>query len=217
MPTFSGSKKPLPLAILVVSIALVLAACGSSSPSVAHLGSRTKTSHPTKTAPSSGGPGLSTSTDTGQGSGARVGFGVAGPGGAAKALKFSQCMRSHGEPTFPDPGSGGSTSFTPSSTLNPRSPQFQQAQTKCGTLISGGGTRTPAERAEGLAQALRFSQCMRSHGVPSFPDPQSTGDGAVSLKLSAGNGLDPSSPAFQAAQKTCQSKLPGGAPTSARP
>jgi hypothetical protein len=46
---------------------------------------------------------------------------------------------------------------------------------------------------------------MRSHGVPNFPDPQFSGGG---VRI-GGTGLDPNSPQFTAAQKACQSKLPG--------
>jgi hypothetical protein len=51
---------------------------------------------------------------------------------------------------------------------------------------------------------------MRSHGVPSFPDP--TANGRISrIKLNAA-GINPSSPAFRAAQSTCSKLLPKGAP-----
>ena len=48
---------------------------------------------------------------------------------------------------------------------------------------------------------------MRSHGVPNFPDP-SHGGGGIQLP----SGINPQSPAFQAAQKTCFKLLPGGGP-----
>jgi hypothetical protein len=53
---------------------------------------------------------------------------------------------------------------------------------------------------------LTFSLCMRSHGVPNFPDPQSGGG----IQITPGDGLNPRSPAFQAAQKQCFHLLPGG-------
>jgi hypothetical protein len=52
---------------------------------------------------------------------------------------------------------------------------------------------------------------MRSHGVPSFPDP-SPGGG---IHLTPG--LNPSSPAFKAAQASCQKHLPGGGPGAQHP
>jgi hypothetical protein len=60
------------------------------------------------------------------------------------------------------------------------------------------------------ADFLKFSKCMRSHGVPSFPDP-SPGGG---IHLNAGSGLNPQSPRFQSAQQACHKLLPGGGPPS---
>ena len=55
---------------------------------------------------------------------------------------------------------------------------------------------------------IAFSKCMRAHGVTNFPDP--TGHG-INI---GGTGIDPRSPAFQAAQKVCFKLLPGGGPQS---
>jgi hypothetical protein len=41
---------------------------------------------------------------------------------------------------------------------------------------------------------------MRAHGVPDFPDPSATG---ISLSDQPGSDVNPSSPAFQAAQRSC--------------
>jgi hypothetical protein len=59
------------------------------------------------------------------------------------ALAFSACMRSHGEPNFPDPqfGTGGRVSIKISvnagTGLDPQSPQFQAAQTACQKDLPG--------------------------------------------------------------------------------
>jgi hypothetical protein len=58
-----------------------------------------------------------------------------------QALKFSACMRGHGEPNFPDPAANGS--FTLPSGMNAESPQFQNAAKACQSLRPGnpgGGT-----------------------------------------------------------------------------
>jgi hypothetical protein len=55
---------------------------------------------------------------------------------------------------------------------------------------------------------LAFSKCMRSNGVPKFPDPNPGGG----LLFQAGAGVNPSSPAFRAARPKCQKLLPGGGP-----
>jgi hypothetical protein len=126
--------------------------------------------------------------------------------------RFSACMRSHGVPNFPDPEtSGGATSLSigPGSGLNPDSPQFKAAQKSCEKLLPNGGKPDAAMQAKAQAQMLKFSVCMRSHGVANFPDPVfSNGSAKVTLK-SGKSSLNPNSPVFQAAQKACQSVLPG--------
>jgi hypothetical protein len=49
---------------------------------------------------------------------------------------------------------------------------------------------------------------MRSHGVTNFPDP-SPGGG---IQIGSSSGIDPSSPAFRAAQSQCAKLMPGGGP-----
>jgi hypothetical protein len=46
---------------------------------------------------------------------------------------------------------------------------------------------------------------MRAHGVPDFPDPNR---GGIDLSDQPGSDLNPDSPAFQAAQRTCVRRLP---------
>jgi hypothetical protein len=62
----------------------------------------------------------------------------------------------------------------------------------------------PAAGNPGVA----FAACMRSNGVPNFPDP-SPGPGLI---IQPGAGVNPSSPAFRAAQAKCKSLLPNGGP-----
>ncbi|HUB74850.1 MAG TPA: hypothetical protein VL979_12555 [Solirubrobacteraceae bacterium] len=71
-----------------------------------------------------------------------------------------------------------------------------------GGASSGEGTANPQQ------QALAYSKCMRSNGVPSFPDPSPNGG----FFFHAKSGMDPSSPAFRAAQAKCHKLMPGGGP-----
>ena len=125
------------------------------------------------------------------------------------ALKMSQCMRASGVPNFPDPNSSGGIDIGQTSGLDPRSPAFQAATAKCSKLLPGGGPGShpipPAQRRELIAQ----SQCMRTHGVPNYPDPQ-FGAGTVKIGFGPNAGIDPSSPVFQQAQKTCALLGPKG-------
>jgi hypothetical protein len=187
---------PTRRAVLAVVAALVagaaLAACGSSSPTstVASLGSSTASF---STAPAAGGSGTPSAADS------------------AKLVKYSQCMRSHGVPDFPDPTNGrlmlqfkkGS-----SSTLDPNSPQFKAASQACKSLAPGGLGSGQTVSPQAQAQALKFARCMRSHGVPNFPDPTFSGGG---IRIQA-QGVNLSSPAAKRAQQACGSLLPGGTP-----
>jgi hypothetical protein len=76
----------------------------------------------------------------------------------------------------------------------------------CGTSGHSGGA---ASGGSSLSNSeLKVSECMRSHGVPNFPDP-SGGGGGFNLN---GSGINPQSPAFDSAQRTCFKLLPGGGP-----
>lgn len=72
---------------------------------------------------------------------------------------------------------------------------------------AGGGdaARSLAPSPSLQAETLKFSRCMRSHGVPNFPDPSN--DGGLSL---VGTGVNRNSPAFKSASQACQSLMPGG-------
>ena len=137
------------------------------------------------------------------------------------ALGFAQCMRSHGVSNFPDPGSTGRIQLqiqqTPNGTavngVEVNGPAFRSAMQACRSHLPNGGHPSAADTARMRSQALAMSRCMRSHGVPNFPDPQ-FGPGGVGIRLN-GSGLDPNSPAFQAAQRACGSIL-GGAPEVAK-
>lgn len=130
-----------------------------------------------------------------------------GDRGYQAALKFSACMRSHGLANFPDPqqSSGGvQLTLNKHSGLDPNSATFKSAQAACRKYAPGGGKGKPLSPAM-QQQFLRYSQCMRTHGVPSFPDPKFSGGGAQ-IQLS---GIGPGSPGFDKAQKACRSLLPG--------
>lgn len=187
-------------AVSLAALALAAAAsgCGSNSnlPAVAGAGATT-TNSSSSSSPPSGGGGTS-----GGGGGSLTMVG----GNVSMMRKFASCMRSHGVSNFPDPSANGSLTF---SGVNPDSPAFQNAQKACRKYMPNGGQPpSPAEQAKMQAQALKFSACMRAHGVPKFPDPQFSG-GHASLRIGPSSGIDPRSPVFQAAQKACQKDLPG--------
>lgn len=197
------TRTTLTLAVLATAV-VPIAGCGgsSSSPGVAHLGSSASTSAD-RAGGGSSSPESESSASTQQ-----------------KIIAFSHCMRTHGVPEFPEPSEGhillhGSDHNGHATGVNPRSAQFQAASKACAKLSpKGGKPPSPAEQARLQEQALKFSQCMRTHGVPNFPDPQFSSSGAgIGIRIGGKQGgpsrIDPSSPQFQAAQKACQSIMPG--------
>ncbi len=127
------------------------------------------------------------------------------------ALKFAQCMRAHGLSNFPDPSAGGGgIQFQASGGLNPQSPGFKSAQQACRKYAPGlPGLAKPTASAR--RRALKFSECVRAHGEPDFPDPtlsppSNIGSGTVIglhglyFDLST---IDPTSPSFRQAAAAC--------------
>lgn len=141
----------------------------------------------------------------------------------SQALQFAQCMRKNGVPNFPDPTGGQirlQVQQTPNSTsvngVEVSGPAFKSAMKACQSHLPNGGHPTAAQTAKAKSQALAMAKCMRTHGVPNFPDPQfQTGpNGGVGVKI-GGPGINPNSPAFQSARKQCGSIF-GGAPSLAK-
>jgi hypothetical protein len=126
----------------------------------------------------------------------------------AKALSYAGCMRSHGLTDFPDPtvGSNGLPSFniqgSANSDLNPESSQWKAAQSACKNDLPDLGGNTSADKEVANVKALKYAQCMRSHGEPNFPDPN--GQGVIEITNATGI-LSPNSPQYQQAETACQS------------
>jgi hypothetical protein len=116
---------------------------------------------------------------------------------------FSACMRSHGVPGFPDPGADG-TIHVPS-TIDDGSPIVRAAYRACRNLAPSESSLTGQGDVMRQDQLLAFAKCMRSHGVPAFPDPQVV-NGHINMHLTAGQ-IDPRSPVVTAAIAACRSTL----------
>jgi hypothetical protein len=131
-------------------------------------------------------------------------------------------MRSHGVPNFPDPGSNGRGGLEIQQTqragsgrslkingVSVSSPAFNSAMQSCRSHLPNGGHPPPLSAARKQAM-LRFSRCMRAHGITNFPDPTFGANGGVRIGFGPASGIDPQSPAFQSAQRACASTTGGG-------
>jgi hypothetical protein len=123
---------------------------------------------------------------------------------------YSACMRKNGVPKFPDPDSEGRLMLKagPGTGIDPESPQFKAAAEACQKLAPK--PPSPAQIAKDREQLLKFAACMRSHGLPKFPDPTSNGG----LRIEKKSGIAPNSPQFKQAQQACKEFLPGGGGSS---
>jgi hypothetical protein len=108
-----------------------------------------------------------------------------------EAVDFSDCMRSHGMPSFPDPANepGGLKFLLSPSSPYTNAPAFQSAATACQHLLPGGGPRNDVHSPAQIAAFLTFVRCLRAHGFPSFPDPTSTGQLTHGMVANAGINL----------------------------
>jgi hypothetical protein len=165
---------------LAAALALTAAGCGSSSSS-------------------------STATSTAQ----AAPLGARGPTAAQvqARLSLAKCARAHGI-DLPDPSANGTYGSTNSiSNIVSRYGQakvntVEQACRQYLVVAFPNLALTPAQREQRLQALFRFSACMRSHGVPSFPDPNS---GKVAISQAQ---INPNSPAFKSAVTQCRGLLP---------
>ena len=183
VPSSPGARRRqtyLPVLAVLLTAALI-AGCGGSSPhgGVARLNSSTAASK-------------SSSSDASESLG-------------DKLLRFAKCMQTHGDPDYPDPviGSNGQPHMGGSPLLITTA-QFRAAKPAC-YKYTPAGSATPAAKASAVAKAVKFAQCMQSHGEPNFPDPNSSGQ----FNFTPQQNIDTSSPKFQSAVKTCESRDPG--------
>jgi hypothetical protein len=149
---------------------------------------------------SSGKPGSS-------GSSASTGGGSNSTG---SLLAFSKCMRANGVPSFPDLSSNrmlirGDAHAISVNGVSFDAPAYLAARGECQKYLPSAYV-SAAQNEEQRQRGLNFAKCMRKHSVPNFPDPKviSSAGGNQLVYLP---GVNPQSPAFQAAAKAC-----GGGP-----
>jgi hypothetical protein len=138
---------------------------------------------------------------------------------------FTACMKEHGvdvQISIAQPGTAGSGPQNGEFRAPPNAGEaqpnkgapdqkaLQEADAACRHLLPSGmeGDPNATMDPEMADKLLDFSKCMRDHGID-FPDPQFQGGGVM---MQMGEGIDPSSDEFQAAQEACGDLLPGGGP-----
>jgi hypothetical protein len=101
-------------------------------------------------------------------------------------VAYAACVRAHGVPNFPDPGSAGQVLKADPQQLGISGSQLEAAQQACAHLVAPtgetaeqqeetqcamSGACSPAVVQHWMSGLRRLAQCLRSHGEPNWPDP----------------------------------------------
>jgi hypothetical protein len=119
------------------------------------------------------------------------------------AIRFVQCLRSHGVTNVPDPTASSGRGFKDAMSSALQTPAGQSAYTACHQLLPGGGphSQSAAHAPAQIAAFLAFARCIRSHGFPTFPDPTSSGE--LTHEMLANAGINLHQPAVLRAGDAC--------------
>jgi hypothetical protein len=137
---------------------------------------------------------------------------AAGSSSSPSVLAYSQCVRTHGVPNFPDPTSSGEVPKGSAQQFGVSDTRYQAAQTACQHLLPAGpNQQLPAAEVQQVLAGMRtFAHCMRSHGVPNWPDPSTQSNGQPVFDISS-HGITHAqshSPQVQTAMTECHHRLP---------
>jgi hypothetical protein len=179
------------LAILLASAAVGLAACGggaTDSPHVASLGTnssgRTSSARgSTTTAPKAGNP-------------------------TELMNEWAACMRVNGDPNQTDPtiDQYGVINITMQGASQALSSEVHGSGGPCSRyeLAAENALRAanPVAPPPDQAQLVQYTDCMRTHGVPNYPDPGPNGETDFN-----GTGVNPNSPFVENANKVCGKQI----------
>jgi hypothetical protein len=128
-------------------------------------------------------------------------------------VDLAKCLRAHGVDVPDSVGTGAAAARAALSQLVAKyglQGLVQKAQTYCKSVLDAAFPAlnlNPAQLAQRRQQALKFVQCLRSHGVTGLADPTSNGTIGAGLGKALST-VDTNSPAFQSALKACQGERP---------
>jgi len=145
---------------------------------------------------------------------------------STSAVSYSDCMRANGVPDYPDPGSGGQLPKGNAQQFGVSDSQLQAAERTCQHLLPDAeswqqqiqqcetaGVCPPSVVQQALTIMREYAQCIRSHGVPDFPDPVLDSEGRPYFDVS-GAGISHQfthSPQFMAKDAECERQVGGSA------
>ena len=126
---------------------------------------------------------------------------------SSSGVAYSQCVRAHGVPNFPDPGSNGQIPKPAAvRALRQVSNSRAMAATYACAKLNPANQANPVLTAQEQQDFLRAAACMRSHGFASFPDPTFPGGHANFPRIPSS--IDTKSRQFIHAAQTCIKLIP---------
>ena len=160
-----------------------------------------------------------------------------GPGSSANAagsysrsaVGYSHCIRSHGVPDYPDPDNSGQLPKGDAPQFGVSTSVYQAAQQACLDLLPTGGSLPQQEHQcmqngdcpptlvqQMMTADMKLARCMRSHGVPNFPDPTNGGSSGPIFNITNAGISDAAShaPQFVAELNECGRLVGENAPES---
>src|SRR5579859_497559 len=134
-----------------------------------------------------GGAGSSGAHGGGSQGGGAQGGGSQG-GGTAQTMtvmrQLAHCIRSHGMPGWPDPIINPLTSAPDWPQSAPRLPaNIQQACQSIANRLPPDAQESQPPTPASMQALVRFARCMRSHGVPNWPDPNALGEFPMTTQM----------------------------------
>jgi hypothetical protein len=129
----------------------------------------------------------------------RAAGGSPGDSASVSAVAYSACMRSHGVPDYPDPEPDGNLPKGNAQAFGVSDSHYQTAERACRHLLPISSTTfaasltqcletgdcPPAVVQRALEEGRRLARCMRSDGVPNWPDPTVDSLGRPSFQVTA--------------------------------
>jgi len=120
--------------------------------------------------------------------------------------QLARCIRSHGMPSFPDPIINpltGQPDFPATAPDVPASirPICQPIANRLPPQV----LNSPPPSAAGMQSLVRFARCMRSHGIATWPDPNTMGEFQIPQQMAS-----QIKGAYRPAIAACIRYVPGG-------
>jgi hypothetical protein len=97
-----------------------------------------------------------------------------------------RCIRTHGVPTFPDPIAGSDGVLRPPTDAPRVPPATVAACQSIADRLPPNYTSTQPVSTVDFQKLIRFARCIRSHGVPDWPDPNALGEFPLNRRLIVG-------------------------------